>query len=457
MMADSVWTWILKLCVLTKIFLFTTAQTEHMTNVAVNKPCSISSRYVGGALSGDCSVAINGNTNTTFVTVSTPQNCIHTNQSDFHPFWSVDLEQNFSVHRITIYGRYQMEKRMDCVQVSLDGRELYKFPCPGTTNVITNITANPSQRGRVVNITRDQPSDGDLAPFLNICEIQIWVCSSGYWGQNCTACAIGCNNTCDDIDGACRCIDGWTGPRCTECSDGHYNESNDCQNICGKGCHDTCSRTDGTCQCRPGWQPPLCQHCSDGHYDASNDCQNTCGGGCHDTCSRTDGTCQCQLTWQPPLCQGCADGWFGSECTECGHCANNSVCDNNTGVCPFCDGDFVAPLCLDAREAVSLVGPVVGAAVTCSVVFLATGVVIGLLLRRSRSQQPSDTVRPHLQLSMTSDLSNSLTTTPSAQLADSTNPDNTTVYSNVDPHVNTYDILNTRDNTNTYTSLKTRF
>lgn len=52
---------------------------------------------------------------------------------------------------------------------------------------------------------------------------------------------------------------------------------------------------------------------------------------------------------------------------------------------------------------------------------------------------------------------NSLTTTPSAQLADSTNPDNTTVYSNVDPHVNTYDILNTRDNTNTYTSLKTRF
>ncbi|PVD24669.1 hypothetical protein C0Q70_15154 [Pomacea canaliculata] len=64
---------------------------------------------------------------------------------------------------------------MDCVQVWLDGRELYKFPCSGTTTVTTDIPVNPPQRGRVVSITREtsQTSYKDLAPFLNFCEIQV--------------------------------------------------------------------------------------------------------------------------------------------------------------------------------------------------------------------------------------------------------------------------------------------
>ncbi|XP_025108308.1 multiple epidermal growth factor-like domains protein 11 [Pomacea canaliculata] len=220
--------------------------------------------------------------------------------------------------------------------------------------------------------------------------------------------------------------------------------SNNCQNTCGRGCHDTCNITDGTCQCRPGWQPPLCHRCSDDHYNVSNDCQNTCGRGCHDTCSRTDGTCQCQPGWQPPLCQRCADGWFGSECTECGHCANNSVCDKKTGVCPFCDGDFVAPLCVDEKmphygdkETVSLAGPVAGAAVGCSIVFLITGILIGLFLRRSRSKQTTE------------HLSSANETSSTAERPGSTSVKDTSDYSN-----NVYDALDPRDeNIAPYSSL----
>ncbi|XP_025108246.1 multiple epidermal growth factor-like domains protein 10 [Pomacea canaliculata] len=295
------------------------------TNVAVYKPCSISSQYVENGLSNDCSAAINGKTSTAFVMEKTSQNCIHTSLTDLHPTWSVDLGQNFSVRSITIYGRENLERRMDCVQVFLDGRELYTFPCPGTTTVITDVYVNPVQRGQVVRITRNQQTGGDFSTFLNICEIQIWVCSKGWWGRDCqNQCSCqGKDYYCDPDNGKCS----------KECSKGYWGDN--CSNICGRGCKNgACNLDNGTCDCKSGWAAPSCDVCSDGHYNPSNDCHNTCSKGCHNTCSRTDGTCQCQTRWKPPLCQVCSIGWWGSDCqNQCSCQGKDYYCDPDNGKC----------------------------------------------------------------------------------------------------------------------------
>ncbi|PVD24665.1 hypothetical protein C0Q70_15150 [Pomacea canaliculata] len=152
-----------------------TSMTCDTGNIAFNKTCSLSTRYKeGNTFSGDCSSAINGNNDTHFDITATPPNCIHTATNDFNPLWRVDLGRNFSLHSIIIYGRRENIGRMDCVEVSLDGEHVYTFPCPGTRNVTTVIDLSPPRHGRVVTITRHNTLKGDYAPFLNICEVQIW-------------------------------------------------------------------------------------------------------------------------------------------------------------------------------------------------------------------------------------------------------------------------------------------
>ncbi|XP_025107492.1 cell death abnormality protein 1-like isoform X2 [Pomacea canaliculata] len=377
------------LLVLLEMLSLCAVQCNQMRNVAIYKECGISSRHSeneGLYISGNCSSAINGNTNTTFDITKQPPNCIHTSLEDNRPFWWVDLGQEFTVHKITIYGRRGQEQRMTGVKVWLDSSLVKTFP--GATEditVTTDLSLQANQRGRVVNITRNLVSPSDKVPLLNICEVQVWVCDTVWWGNNCqNPCSAYClgrgeENSCDPEDGSCL----------KGCSDGHYNKTNGCQNTCGEGCHDTCSRTDGTCQCRPGWQPPLCQQCSDGHYNVSNDCQNTCGEGCNNTCNRTDGTCQCQTGWQPPLCQDCYAGRYGKKCTsECGRCRDNKACDPVYGTCPDgCSEGFETQLCQTAHKGeVSLIWPLVGGVGGGALVFI-FGIILGMRLKRCRSQQ----------------------------------------------------------------------
>ncbi|PVD24667.1 hypothetical protein C0Q70_15152 [Pomacea canaliculata] len=275
----------------------------------------------------------------------TPPNCIMTAIGDYNPLWLVDLGRNFSLHSIIIYGRRDRIDRMDCAQVSHDGDHVYTFPCPGTRNVTTVINLSPPRHGRVVTITRNYTTPGDYSPFLNICEVQIWVCQVGWWGSDCqTQCSQTCQHTgdvtgednyCDSDNGACvkGCADGWFGSECTEC--GH------CAN------NSVCDKKTGVCPfCDGDFVAPLCL---EGELcfgfvirPISEEWTVLKYHSMENTCTRFRVRVQHGKN-------GCADGWFGSECTECGHCANNSVCDKKTGVCPFCDGDFVAPLCLEGE------------------------------------------------------------------------------------------------------------
>ena len=49
----------------------------------------------------NCSAAINNNKGTTY----TKGNCIHTASNDSHPYWTVSLGQQYTIHWITIYFR----------------------------------------------------------------------------------------------------------------------------------------------------------------------------------------------------------------------------------------------------------------------------------------------------------------------------------------------------------------
>ncbi|XP_025107495.1 uncharacterized protein LOC112572155 [Pomacea canaliculata] len=200
-----------KLCLYANIILVCVGMQAHRKNVALNKPCGSSSRH---SESESCSGAVNGNDGT-FYDPSEPWiNCIHTDFNDLKPFWWVDLGQEFTLNTITIYGRASFIKRMKCVNVSVDGKVIKRFDdLSGWTNDTYDIRA--AIKGRVINITKDCDSEGTM---LNICEVQVWVCNDGWYGNcsmTCGPCADG--SVCDKINGKCaNCKMGFQPPHCKE-------------------------------------------------------------------------------------------------------------------------------------------------------------------------------------------------------------------------------------------------
>ncbi|XP_025108223.1 receptor-type tyrosine-protein phosphatase kappa-like isoform X3 [Pomacea canaliculata] len=350
-MAGRVCVEMFRLLVFTDILFMSAALNTHMHNVALDKVCNISSRHVNreNLPSGNCSAAINGNTNTVLNLSITPPNCIHTALNDSSPFWWVDLRLKVAISVIAIYGRTNFINRMICVNVSLDGKVLKRF---SDTNEWSNSQYDISvgRRGRVVNITKDCSSDGFM---INICEVQVWVCDNGWYGDNCTQVCGHCggDSFCDKKTGSCTsCQTGFQLPLCRVCADGWYGDS--CTQTCGH-CADSsvCDKVNGSCtSCQTGFQPPLCQECADGWYGAN--CTQTCGNCFASVCNKVSGNCtSCKVGFQQPLCKECAGGWYGGNCTKtCGNCAAGSFCDNVNGTCVSCKTGFNPPFCTECQD-----------------------------------------------------------------------------------------------------------
>nr|KAG5695750.1 hypothetical protein BaRGS_004495 [Batillaria attramentaria] len=88
-----------------------------MDNVALNKKATMSSMYIK---SGDASLAVNGNTGTTFsgpgyTSDTTQWNCIHTDTDESNPYWEVDLGRTFQIDHITIFRRSDTED-LSCLE-----------------------------------------------------------------------------------------------------------------------------------------------------------------------------------------------------------------------------------------------------------------------------------------------------------------------------------------------------
>ncbi|KAK7481911.1 hypothetical protein BaRGS_00026819, partial [Batillaria attramentaria] len=186
--------------------------------------------------------------------------------------------------------------------------------------------------GWKVRLSRFLPVSSTFGNTLNLCELQVWVCKPGHYGDRCFyTCSSKCQGGQTKCDSNGDCTD--------ECDATHYGS--DCREKCGH-CYggERCNPYTGVCPrgCAAGWGPDdKCQtRCSRGTY--GRDCRNTCSKGCVDnTCHLVTGECSCRAGWkQDPKCEtGCDDTHYGPDCQEeCGHCYGGKRCNPNTGVCP---------------------------------------------------------------------------------------------------------------------------
>ncbi|XP_041379620.1 multiple epidermal growth factor-like domains protein 6, partial [Gigantopelta aegis] len=117
---------------------------------------------------------------------------------------------------------------------------------------------------RYITLYRNDSSNGDTA--MNFCEVQIFVCDAGTFGDDCRQFCHCLNGSCNYVTGECTggCKPNWTGTTCSECDSKHYGP------LCGKPCSgrhcdeslgkSSCDRKSGLCVdgCSAGWKGPDC-------------------------------------------------------------------------------------------------------------------------------------------------------------------------------------------------------
>ncbi|KAK7481790.1 hypothetical protein BaRGS_00026937 [Batillaria attramentaria] len=221
----------------------------------------MSSAWLLNGARSDCHAAINGNNDTKFLLLTTQQNCIHTDRGDRTPLWWVDMLKQYTVHWIRLYVRSGQKHRMTHLHVTLDQQPVYDSGSEIPSGSYIDIHANNRLpcKGRNLTIGRTAASDH----FINICEVRVWECSDGRYGENCSSTCGHCRDAaaCDKVTGDCaECGGPYKMPVCKEeCPDGRYGES--CGYTCGH-CKDgaACNKSNGHCvSCNGTYAMPFCQ------------------------------------------------------------------------------------------------------------------------------------------------------------------------------------------------------
>ncbi|XP_071081750.1 uncharacterized protein [Haliotis cracherodii] len=275
-------------------------------NIALRRTCIQSSTYTyGRAYIYGAGLAVDGRATTNVS--STPLTCAHTEQ-ETDPNWTVNLNTSVPerILHIRMYLRDNLLERSNGMEILVGSQMCYNWSSTEHPPPIANVTCRQPLIGTTVTIR----IPGDLK-FLTLCEVQIFVCSDGWFSEDCDKqCrCLSSTDVCDKITGHCSsgCLPGYIGSDCqTTCPNGLYGIS--CFSQCGH-CQggDICDKTNGTCPggCAAGWQ--------------------------------SDTTCL----------QDCAIGKYGNNCTsDCGLCKGSKACDKYSGECLHgCIGNFMEPLC----------------------------------------------------------------------------------------------------------------
>ncbi|XP_046573982.1 platelet endothelial aggregation receptor 1-like [Haliotis rubra] len=147
---------------------------------------------------------------------------------------------------------------MGGILILVDNQVCYAWSLPGRPNEAKDVTCLKPLSGTSVTIST-------LRELLTLCEVEIFVCSDGWFGDDCDKQCHCLDNkeVCDKITGYCSsgCTPEFTGANCqTLCSDGWFGDN------CDKRCHcldnkEACAKMAGQCSsgCTPGFTGAICQ------------------------------------------------------------------------------------------------------------------------------------------------------------------------------------------------------
>ncbi|XP_067660419.1 multiple epidermal growth factor-like domains protein 10 [Haliotis asinina] len=278
--------------------------------------------------------------------VLTRDSCFHA--SDYPSVWTVDLGQQYRIYDVRIYNRNGYAWKIQSAVLSLSNSSSSTPGVPCYT--FTSSTATD-------NSIYDVICDGTGQFFtiyhgwakLNLCEVEIYVCSQGSFGTDCNHFCHCSDGPCYNASGICGgdCRSGWRGQNCSVgCDQDHYgvNCNETCSNRNCAANTSSCDRHTGSCDtgCLPGWTAVDCtQECFRGTY--GQNCSKQCGDrNCvgDPSCHHVTGSCVngCKAGWMGIDCvDGCDQDHYGVNCNEtCSNrncAANTSSCDRHTGSC----------------------------------------------------------------------------------------------------------------------------
>ncbi|XP_046553852.1 multiple epidermal growth factor-like domains protein 11 [Haliotis rubra] len=234
---------------------------------------------------------VDGSATTAFSTST----CTHT-KNETNPTWTVNLNTSVpeKIQHIRLYLREANLDRNNGMEILVGSQMCYNWSSTEHPPPIANVTCRQPLTGTTVTIR----IPGSLK-FLTLCEVQIFVCSGGWFSEDCDKqCrCLKSNDVCDKITGRCSsgCFPGYHGVDCqTVCPDGFFGIN--CASVCGNCLGGViCEKTSGACPggCAAGWM--------------------------------NDDTKSCR--------QPCPDGSCGINCaSQCGNCVNGVSCDKTTGL-----------------------------------------------------------------------------------------------------------------------------
>ncbi|XP_041350901.1 multiple epidermal growth factor-like domains protein 10 isoform X1 [Gigantopelta aegis] len=250
--------------------------------------------------------------------------------------WRVDLGKQYQLHKINIFNTKGNEKRLKGFKIYIDNSNTPCYQWTRQSNPPEVFDVICDAQGQFVTFQLPSPT------YLQLCEVQIFVCTDYWYGDNCDkTCNCGNQNEiCDKRTGLCKsgCPVGRTGVACELCDQGYYGTN--CSETCGNCVNgSTCHNVTGSCPggCSAGWRDDTCKRaCEDGYYGAK--CNNSCGH-ClngNTACNKVTGYCHdgCGAGWKGDTCKiECSNGTHGKNCEQtCSNC-KESNCDRFNGTC----------------------------------------------------------------------------------------------------------------------------
>ncbi|XP_060078172.1 scavenger receptor class F member 2-like [Ylistrum balloti] len=312
--------------------------------------------------------------------------CAHTKvKGAKKAWWRVDLGEPRTIQYITIHNRQNAKGRFAGYQLFLSNTTNYQqgIICYKDNSIeVADLQMDPTHQcpyvAQYVTIYNhrddtNRPSWYDDYAVLELCEVQVFGCTSGKYGNG------NCDNTCPQkcFGGNCDAIKG----HCFYCFAGRFGDG--CDQHCSNNCSSACEKDSGHCLgCIPGKRGELCNNrcpstcvtchqkseqcfeCVHGKY--GNLCELDCSENCKNkSCGKDSGHClECILGKRGDLCDtscpincvtcdqtspecfGCIHGKYGQDCTlDCLGICKNNACQQSGGECTACPPGKYGSLC----------------------------------------------------------------------------------------------------------------